>query len=240
MQILVVNDDGIDAEGIQRLAKMARKLGRVTVVAPDKQCSAMSHKITVRNRLEIKMITDYPVENVDAYSVSGSPADCVKVAILHIMKEKPDIVFSGINHGYNVGRDILYSGTVGAAMESISNGIPAIAFSCEMNNRYDVVEAEWENITREMIGKKIPGNAIWNVNFPGCSMEEYKGILWDRAIEQKQLYEDHYEIAEQTEHGFLLEACGEPVSEAEEGTDFRAVIGRYVSIGMVKSSILAP
>ena len=128
MRILVVNDDGIKAPGIKRLVQMAAGLGEVWVVAPAAQCSAMSHRITVRGDLEVKPY-DFPVTGVTAYSVGGTPADCVKVALGCLMTEKPDIVFSGINAGYNVGRDILYSGTIGAAMEALCWGVPAIAFS---------------------------------------------------------------------------------------------------------------
>ena len=128
MRILVVNDDGIKAPGIKRLVQMAAGLGEVWVVAPAAQCSAMSHRITVRGDLEVKPY-DFPATGVTAYSVWGTPADCVKVALGCLMTEKPDIVFSGINAGYNVGRDILYSGTIGAAMEALCWGVPAIAFS---------------------------------------------------------------------------------------------------------------
>lgn len=107
MRILVVNDDGIQAPGIRKLAELARQFGEVTVAAPKHQCSGMSHRITVDAGLEIARV-DFPVEGVEAYSIDGTPADCVKVAISNIMKEKPDIVFSGINRGYNIGYDILY------------------------------------------------------------------------------------------------------------------------------------
>ena len=111
-RILVVNDDGIGAEGIVRLAAAAKNLGEVWVVATGQQCSAMSHCSTVRGSLQIRQ-EDFPVPGVMAYSVAGTPADCVKVGIRHLMQDRPDVVFSGINCGYNVGVDILYSGTVG-------------------------------------------------------------------------------------------------------------------------------
>ena len=139
-RILVVNDDGIGAEGIVRLAAAAKNLGEVWVVAPGQQCSAMSHCITVRGSLQIRQ-EDFPVPGVKAYSVAGTPADCVKVGIRHLMQDRPDVVFSGINCGYNVGVDILYSGTVGAAMEALVNGIPAIAFSEERGGTSEVADA---------------------------------------------------------------------------------------------------
>ncbi|MBP1756289.1 MAG: hypothetical protein H6Q59_2687, partial [Firmicutes bacterium] len=183
MRILVVNDDGIWAEGIQRLARMAVQLGEVWVVAPKEQCSAMSHRITVFGEMEEEKV-DFPVAGVQAYSISGTPADCVKIGLENLLPDKPDVVFSGINNGYNVGFDILYSGTIGAAMEALLNGVPAIAFSCDMNGVYDVVEDNFLPITKELLGRSISKNEIWNVNFPCCSMSELKGILEERTPEQ--------------------------------------------------------
>ena len=183
MRILVVNDDGIKAPGIKRLVQMAAGLGEVWVVAPAAQCSAMSHRITVRGDLEVKPY-DFPATGVTAYSVGGTPADCVKVALGCLMTEKPDIVFSGINAGYNVGRDILYSGTIGAAMEALCWGVPAIAFSVAEEDECEVLNTYLEPVAKELISKTLPQNEIWNVNFPGCTLEEYKGILWDRIPDQ--------------------------------------------------------
>ena len=213
MKILVVNDDGIDAKGIHILAEAAKELGEVWVVAPDRQCSAMSQCITVRGELAVRK-REFPVEGVHAYSVSGTPADCVKVALLHILPQKPDIVFSGINFGYNAGQDILYSGTVGAAVEALSNGIPAIAFSNEANDIYDVVEKYLLSIAKDLSGRSLPSDTLWNVNFPGCSLEDYQGILENRIPADTQFYQDYYEVKEQSENGFLLEAGGNPIKEA--------------------------
>ena len=237
MKILVVNDDGIDAKGIHILAEAAKELGEVWVVAPDRQCSAMSQCITVRGELAVRK-REFPVEGVHAYSVSGTPADCVKVALLHILPQKPDIVFSGINFGYNAGQDILYSGTVGAAVEALSNGIPASAFSNEANDIYDVVEKYLLLIAKDLSGRSLPSDTLWNVNFPGCSLEDYPGILENRIPADTQFYQDYYEVKEQSENGFLLEAGGNPIKEAQEGTDIRAVMDRYISIGTITSGVL--
>jgi 5'-nucleotidase len=176
MRILVVNDDGIKAPGIKRLVQMAAGLGEVWVVAPAAQCSAMSHRITVRGDLEVKPY-DFPAAGVTAYSVWGTPADCVKVALGCLMTEKPDIVFSGINAGYNVGRDILYSGTIGAAMEALCWGVPAIAFSVAEEEECEVLNTYLEPVAKELISKTLPQNEIWNVNFPGCTLKESCGIV---------------------------------------------------------------
>lgn len=238
MRILVVNDDGIKAPGIHRLAEMARKFGEVWVVAPDSQCSAMSHRITVRADLLVKK-EEIPVEGVFAYSVSGTPADCVKVAIQHIMPEKPDIVFSGINSGYNAGVDLLYSGTVGAAMEALTEGVPAIAFSSEKEGSYDVVDEYLYAIAKELLDEKLPANEIWNVNFPCCPLSELKGILRDRKPAQTQFYLDHYTRKEQPDGSVILSGEGVPITEAEDGTDIEAVLAGYISIGRVRNAVLS-
>ena len=121
MRILITNDDGINAIGIHKLAEMAKKLGEVWVVAPEGQCSAMSQKITVSDKIRLAKAPDFPVSGVKAYRLGGTPADCVKVAVEYLMTEKPDVVFSGINNGYNAGIEVSYSGTVAAAMEALLN-----------------------------------------------------------------------------------------------------------------------
>jgi len=237
MRILVVNDDGIQADGIHHLARMAAKLGEVWVVAPDQQCSAMSHRITVYGHIDVKK-SNIPVEGVHAYRVFGSPADCVKLGIQYIMPEKPDIVFSGINHGYNVGLDILYSGTVGAAMEGLINGVPAIAFSKERNDNFEVVDKYLLSITKDLLNRPIAKNEIWNVNFPGCAAADCKGILEDCIPAQEQFFQDHYERTEMEDGNFRFKACGILNSNAAEGTDMKAVLDRYISVGKVVNNVL--
>ena len=237
MRILVVNDDGIQADGIHHLAKMAVNLGEVWVVAPDQQCSAMSHRITVYGSIDVKK-EQIPVDNVHAYRVYGSPADCVKIGIQYLMPEKPDIILSGINDGYNVGLDILYSGTVGAAMEGLLNGVPAIAFSREKNDNFEVVEKYLLTITKELLSRPIAKNEIWNVNFPGCSAKECKGVLEDRIPAQEQFFLDNYERTEIEDGNFRLMASGIRNTNAAEGTDMKAVLDRYISIGKVVNNVL--
>ena len=148
MKIWVVNDDGIDSDGIKVLARHALKFGEVTVIAPVEQCSGMSQRLTIglfengKVKRNIKKVP-FPVKGVKAaYAVKGTPTDCVIVASEYIT-EKPDIVFSGINHGENAGIDILYSGTIGAAMEALVQRIPAIAFSLKWEaTGYELVDQE--------------------------------------------------------------------------------------------------
>lgn len=236
-KILLVNDDGIRADGLAFLARLASRLGEVTVAAPDSQCSAMSHRITVHGELTVKKVS-FPVPEVTAYSVSGTPADCVKVALHYLLSEKPDIVFSGINRGYNAGVDILYSGTVGAAMEALVNGIPAIAFSNQANDVWDVAEEYLLPITEKLLGMPIARNRIWNVNFPGCGPEKIRGILWDRVPSQEEYYQDHYVRKELPDGSFLLTEDGIPALTAPEGTDMRALLDGYISVGQVRNMVL--
>lgn len=238
MRILVTNDDGIHAEGIKRLAQMAKNLGEVWVVAPKEQCSAMSQRITVHADLTVRPET-FPVEGVNAYSVSGTPADCVKVALMYLLPEKPDIVFSGINFGYNIGFDIAYSGTVGAAMEAIMQGVPAIAFSNESNGVYEVAEAHMLAVTKDLMSREIARNEIWNVNFPGCPLQEYRGILEERQTAQSQFYLDNYDRENNKDGSFRLSAAGIPVTDGAPGSDMRAVLDGCISISRIQSQVLA-
>ena len=236
-KILLVNDDGIRADGLALLARLASRLGEVTVAAPDSQCSAMSHRITVHGELRVKKV-DFPAGGVTAYSVSGTPADCVKVALHYLLSEKPDIVFSGINRGYNAGVDILYSGTVGAAMEALVNGIPAIAFSNEANDVWDAAEKYLLPITEKLLAMPIARNRIWNVNFPGKAPEKIRGILWDRIPSQEEYYHDHYDRKDLPDGSVLLTENGIPARTAPEGTDVRALMDGYISVGQVRNMVL--
>lgn len=238
MRILVVNDDGITAPGILRLAEMAVKFGEVWVVAPDCQCSAMSQRISVRGKISVRKV-NFPLSDVHAYAIGGTPADCVKMAVYFLMSEKPDIIFSGINAGYNMGFDILYSGTIGAAMEGLVQGIPAIAFSCAANGVYDVADKYMFSITKQLLEKRLPKNEIWNINFPDCKLEDMKGILWDVAVDQQEFYHDHYAKENETEYGFDLLPQGIPTYEAAEGTDSWAVLNNYIAVGKIKNMIIS-
>lgn len=240
MRILVVNDDGIDATGIEVLARAAMGLGEVTVVAPAEQCSAMSQKITIRGVLKVERVPEFPV-NVEAWRVSGTPADCVKVAVQYILKEKPDYVLSGVNAGWNAGYDIAHSGTLGAAFEAAMYGIPAAAFSNAHGASLELVEKYLPGIARELAAAQPPAGAVWNVNFPGCDDPELKGILRDRFVAPVPLFREWY-VPTIGEDGTMgLEIGGEPVTDpaaAPEGSDLEAVLKGYISIGPVNCVVL--
>ncbi|MDD5864382.1 MAG: 5'/3'-nucleotidase SurE [Firmicutes bacterium] len=240
MKILVVNDDSIHAPGIALLARKASELGEVTVVAPANQCSAMSQKLSIHAELRVEK-AEFPVPVKAAYQVGGTPVDCVKVALQYILKEKPDYVFSGINDGFNAGYDIAYSGTMGAALEAVMNGIPAIAFSNAMNNPLDIAEAHLVPIARELIAKGQAPGEVWNVNFPAAVPGASKGILWDRTIAPLQFYSENYAEQRLPDGSVLLTGRGAPLTSGENvpaGTDIAAVMSGYISIGKVKSMVL--
>lgn len=236
MKILVVNDDSIHAPGIEMLARAAARLGDVWVVAPAHQCSALSQKLTLRETLELKEVPDFPAPVRGAWQVSGTPVDCVKVALEHILEEKPDFVFSGINNGYNVGFDIAYSGTLGAAFEAVRCGVPAMAFSVTSDAHLAYIESElWkvmEDLVREPLG---PGEA-WNVNFPSMKTRALMGILRNRTAANTSMFSEHYEETLQPDGTRVLTIVGTPTKDEKllEGTDAHAVRNGYISIGKVK------
>lgn len=234
-KILITNDDGIEADGLKRLVRAAREYGDVWVVAPDGQRSAASHSITLHKPMDV-MPYDYPIDGVKAFAVSGTPADCVRVGSLALMQTKPDVVLSGINHGYNVASDIQYSATVGAAFEASFQGYPGIALSQGFGECHEVADFYLRRILGELIDKMPDKGVIWNVNFPDCTLDACKGILYDRAVSHGMFYRDHYNRVEILENGcmrYLVE--GKYNEDAEPGTDFQAVVDGYVSVGKVRN-----
>lgn len=238
MNILVVNDDGIEAPGLLRLAHMAKYFGKVTVVAPNHQCSAMSHRITIRKEMYLKKV-NFSVPEVEAYSLSGTPADCVKVGIHHVMSEKPDYVFSGINNGYNTGFDIEYSGTVAAAIDGVMNGVKSIAYSHSMGDRYEITDRYILEITKKIVEREIEKDMIWNVNFPECGMEDLKGILWDRKIAGFQVHDDRFVSVKKEGNTEVIREEGVMIDfrKIDNSTDVGAVMNHYISIGKVKGIV---
>jgi 5'-nucleotidase len=175
--ILVTNDDGIYAPGITFLAKVAARFGDIVVVAPDKPQSGMGHAITINSTLRIQK-TNYHNAR-EEYSCSGTPVDCVKMAVNHILKKSPDLVLSGINHGSNSSINVIYSGTMSAAIEGALEGRPSIGFSlCDYAMEADFSQAEKfiATIIREALQNKIPKGVCLNVNIPKLGAGELKGI----------------------------------------------------------------
>ena len=231
--ILITNDDGIASDGILRLAKAAMAFGEVWVVAPESERSATSHSITLHSPIDVYPY-DFPANGVRAYACSGTPADCVRVGSLAIMPQKPDVVLSGINYGYNAASDIQYSATAGAAFEASFQGSLGIAVSEGASSVHEVTDAYLPEVLERLICRTVRPGQILNVNFPGCPLSECRGILENRAVSVGMFYKDHYkEIETLPGGGVRLMVEGVLIQEAEEGTDFRAILEHYVSIGVV-------
>ena len=237
MNILVVNDDSIHAPGIQMLAQAASRLGDVWVVAPASQCSAMSQKLTLREPMTLRKIGDFPAAVKAAWEVGGTPVDCVKVALYHILEEQPDLVLSGINNGYNAGFDIAYSGTLGAAFEAARNGVPAIAFSAPSDTHLPAVEAYLLPVLKELAAAEAGEGFVWNVNFPRMKDQPPKGILRDRIPAYSSLFREDYREEVLPDGTVTLNCHGIPVPDEAlcSGSDGEAVRKGYISIGKVRA-----
>lgn len=170
--ILISNDDGVNSKGIIALALKLKTLGRVVVVAPDSQRSAASHSITLHRPLRVQKVRP------SAYAVDGTPTDCIMIALNEIMKERPDIIVSGINEGANVGDDVHYSGTVSAAIEGAILGIPSVAFSLVINGKgsFQAPSDFAAQIARKVIREGLPKGVMLNVNIPDITKRNIKGI----------------------------------------------------------------
>lgn len=176
--ILVTNDDGITAPGIRALIEVMKEIGEVVVVAPDSAQSGMGHAVTINNTLTLEKVQIDP-ELEHEYACSGTPVDCVKIALGQILDRKPDLCVSGINHGSNSSINVIYSGTMSAALEAGMSGIPAIGFSLldfSWNADFDQVRTFVHKITTQALENGIPKEVVLNVNFPRLQTDEIKGI----------------------------------------------------------------
>lgn len=235
MNILVTNDDGIASMGIVRLAEAAKKFGNVCVVAPDHQCSAMSHKVTLGVPIDVYEVKDFPVEGVRAFKASGTPADCVRVGRLNLVEGETDLVLSGINEGGNTGADIQYSGTAAAAFEASTNCIPAIAVSEDCTEIHEVLDRYLQELLAELIAKPLPQNQIWNINFPGCPLAECKGVLRDRKASPNKMFIDSFHEDPLPDGGRRFSIRGDFKPNPPAGSDIEALWNRYISIGVVSN-----
>ena len=232
--ILITNDDGIGADGIRKLAGTASRFGEVTVVAPDTQRSAASHHCIFSRPLILKKY-DFGMEGVNAFTLDGTPADCVRVGIFAAADRKPDVVLSGINHGYNISSDIQYSGTVGAALEAAFLGVHAIAVSYggRQFEDADIVDRYLPELLEEYMEKPLPGNQIWNINFPDCPADECRGIARNAVMNTAHFYDDQY-LKEQIDgETWSVTNIVRRIWKGPENTDLNAVVHRYISVGTV-------
>ncbi|SFD29055.1 5'/3'-nucleotidase SurE [Flavobacterium phragmitis] len=238
--ILVTNDDGILAPGIRALISVMETIGEVIVVAPDKPQSAMGHAITVNNTLFIDKISKDD-DAIAEYSCSGTPVDCVKLAVNEILKRKPDLCVSGINHGSNSSINVIYSGTMSAAVEAGIEGIQSIGFSLldfDWNADFEPIKSFVKRITLETLENKLPPGVVLNVNFPKLKESEIKGI---KVCRQAKAYYAQKFDKRQTPFGkdyYWL--AGKFVNEDQgEDTDEWALANGYVSVVPVQFDLTA-
>ena len=238
--ILVTNDDGITAPGIRKLIKVMSQIGEVVVVAPDSPQSAMSHAITINSTLHCTQI-DLEQSNHLEYSCSGTPVDCVKLAVNEILERKPDLCVSGINHGSNSSINVIYSGTMSAAIEAGIEGIQAIGFSLldyRWSADFDAIENYIKKITLSALENKIPSNVVLNVNFPKLREEEIKGIKICRQA--KAYWVEEFDKRTNPMGLDYYWLTGKFVNEDKgEDTDEWALSNGYISIAPVEFDLTA-
>ncbi len=189
--ILVVNDDGITAPGIKALVDAVKPFGEVVVVAPDSPQSAMGHAITISKPLRLKQVDVF--DGIKAFHCSGTPVDCVKLAVDKVLHRHPDLCVSGINHGSNSSINIIYSGTMSAAMEASLEGIPSVGFSlCDFRYEADFAPAAYYAgyIVEQILKSGLPAHTLLNVNIPRLPLNEIKGIKIARQATAK--WEEEY------------------------------------------------
>lgn len=238
--VLISNDDGIHAPGIHALAKEISKVAKVVIVAPHMERSANSHCLTISRPLRIQKLDPKPYSH-DIYEVDGTPVDCVKIALDTILDEKPDWVLSGINRGGNLGTDVLYSGTVAAAMEGTINGCKAMAVSAHGPGQKDLYYETSAKIARILLEKRQDLNTkagtMINVNIPARPLEQVRGVKPTSC--GKRIYDDHYWQKEDP-RGLPYYWIGADTHNFVDipGSDCNAVAEGYVSISALKPDLL--
>ncbi|MEZ5333496.1 MAG: 5'/3'-nucleotidase SurE [Thermoanaerobaculia bacterium] len=221
--ILVTNDDGVFSEGVKLLADALRDLGRVTVVAPDREQSASGHSLTLHRPLRMRQLEE------GVYSVDGTPTDCVSLGVLWLLKDDPpDLICSGINFGLNLGDDVTYSGTVSATFEGTLLGIPSVAFSQEVAQDFSFSRAASfaRDLVEHLLGQSLPPDLLLNVNLPA---EPYKGVRFAKL--GRRVYEQAV-VEKLDPHGrkYYWIAGTPRWQEDEDGTDYQAVASGYVAV----------
>ena len=238
--ILVTNDDSIVAPGIRFLISVMKEIGEVIVVAPDSPQSAMGHAITINNTLHLdKVNLDKDIEH--EYSCSGTPVDCVKMAVHEILKRKPDLCVSGVNHGSNSSINVIYSGTMSAAVEAGIEGIPAIGFShldYSWETDFNPIKEFVKKITLQVLKNGLPNGVVLNVNFPKTDKEAIKGIKICRQAKAMWVEEFDKRTNPQGKEYYWL--TGEFVNQDKgEDTDEWALQNGFVSVVPVQFDLTA-
>lgn len=229
MRILCSNDDGVFAHGLDCLVRAASELGEVTVVAPDREQSATSHSLTLHHPVR-------PVQLEERrWQVDGTPTDCVMLAIEALMPERPDWVFSGINHGQNMGEDVLYSGTVAAAMEGLALGVPSIAISFaggNMRSNAEQLERQIEPVSRllhHVTQLRVPQSTLFNINLPPIDAGEIRGVRLTR-LGQRVFSDSIKPMQDPWGRPIFWIGAGTIKWTGGEDSDFRAIQDGYISV----------
>lgn len=254
MNLLVSNDDGVFALGIRTLANTLAAAGHhVTVVCPDRERSATGHGLTLHDPIRAEQVESIFHSDIQAWACSGTPSDCVKLALGALLDAPPDIVLSGINHGSNLGTDVLYSGTVSAAMEGVIEGIPSIAFSLASFSYPNFQPAAdfARSLLTQLMKHPLPKATLLNVNIPAIAANEIAGVavtrqgirryidLFEKRIDPrgKTYYWLAGELLEEVSEELELSPCGEVDPSKmelrwidESMTDVEAIRNRYITI----------
>ena len=232
--ILIANDDGITAPGIRALVEAVKDLGKVIVVAPDSPQSGMGHAITIGSPLRLHKVDVF--EGVESWQCSGTPADCVKLAKDKILHRKADLCLSGINHGANNSINVIYSGTMSAAMEAAIEGIPSIGFSlCDFsfNADFSVAQQVARDLVKRMLQKPMPEHTLLNVNVPKVAAAGFKGMKICRQAHAKWEEEFDHRIDPRGKDYYWM--VGRFVNmDKETGSDEEALNQGYASVVPIK------
>jgi 5'-nucleotidase len=228
--ILIVNDDGITAPGIRALVEAVKGLGKIVVVAPDKPQSGMGHAITINHPLRLTKLSLF--ENVESWQCSGTPVDCVKLAVDKVLHKKPTICLSGINHGANHSINVIYSGTMSAAMEAAIESIPSIGFSLldfSIDADFSAAKIYVRQIVEKVLHNPLDKNLLLNVNIPAVDAKLIKGIKICRQANAK--YEEEFLERNDPTHKKYYWLTGKFVnSDKGKDTDVWALKNNYVSV----------
>lgn len=238
--ILVTNDDGITAPGIRKLIEVMTSLGDVVVVAPDTPQSGKGHAITLDATLYLTKVKS-EVTGVDEYTCSGTPADCVKIGIKEVMKMKPDLCVSGINHGSNASINVIYSGTMSAAIEAGIEGIPSIGFSLldyDWDANFNGLEPYVKKIAQNVLENGLPDGVVLNVNFPKLTAEKYKGIKVGRQARANWNEKFDKRVNPMKKEYYWLTGVFENLDGGEDTDEF-ALENNYISLVPVQFDLTA-
>ena len=231
--ILITNDDGYNAPGINHLIEFVKEIAEVVVVAPDSPQSGMGHAITIDSTLEVhRLDLDGSYKGLQAYSTSGTPADCVKLALHEILDRKPDLVVSGINHGANSSINVIYSGTMSAAIEAGVEGIAAIGFSLldySWDANFEACKSVVQTLVKEALDKGIPSGTVLNVNIPKTDGAEVKGMRVCRQAKANWKERFDKRVSPTGKEYYWLTGDFILLDEGED-TDIAALEAGYVSI----------